>query len=293
MTGFASKTSVISFTDGTKTNVSISLKSLNSRFFEATCKLPYIASHLETDLIKILKDKLHRGHIYLTLHVKDSMSLKGHIKPDLLTAANYIEGANKIQKKFSLEGEIKINDIIKLDDIFEATEKESNKNFDKQILAIINDLIESLIKSRQKEGVALKKDVKKRITAMKKHITEVEKNAEKLMVQKKQEVAAIIKKIDTQQEEASDIRKSSLLLMLDKLDINEEIVRFKSHLESLESQLENPTLEMGKKLDFTLQEMAREINTISAKCSNAKISSIAIDIKVELEKAREQGQNIV
>ena len=128
---------------------------------------------------------------------------------------------------------------------------------------------------------------------MKKHITEIEKNAEKLMAQKKREVAAIIQKIDAQQEETTDIRKGSLLLMLDKLDINEEIVRFKSHLESLENQLDNPKAEMGKRLDFTLQEMAREINTISAKCSNAKISSTAIDIKVELEKAREQAQNIV
>jgi len=293
MTGFATKTSVISFADGTKINVSISLKSLNSRFFEATCKLPHIATHLETDLIKILKNKLHRGHIYLTLHIKDSISLKGKINPNLSVADGYIEAARKIQKKFSLAGEIQINDIMRLENIFETEEKEGNKVFDKQIFKIINNLIEQLIKTRQKEGVALKKDFQKRISAMKKYISEIAKNAEKLMSEKKQEVTAIIQKIDTQEEEAADIRKSHLLLMLDKLDINEEIVRFKSHLESLEDQMEHPKSEMGKRLDFTLQEMAREINTISAKCSNAKISAIAIDIKVELEKAREQAQNIV
>jgi len=293
MTGFAAKTAILSFPDGTKTNVSVSLKSLNSRFFETTCKLPYILTHLETEVIKILKKNLHRGHIYLTIHIKDSMLLKGTVKPDLATVQSYLEAIQKIKEQFSLANEITIKDILPLPDIFEVEEKEANNTLDTQILEIIGSLIKQLIKARQKEGIALKNDFKKRIVAMEKHISYIEKSAEKLMSQKKQEVATVIQKIGTQEEETIDARKSNLLLMLDKLDINEEIVRFKSHLESLEHQIENPKEEMGKKLDFTLQEMAREINTIAAKCSDAKISAGAIDIKVEIEKAREQAQNIV
>jgi len=293
MTGFATKTLVLAFADNTKINASISIKSLNSRFFEATCKLPHIAAHLETDLIKILKKNLHRGHIYLTLHLKEPMLLKGTIRPDLAIAKSYIDSIRTIKKTFSLEGNTTLSDIIPLPNIFGSEEQEGNKSLDKQILEAIHDLIEQLIKARQKEGASLKKDLKKRMSAMRKFIIEIEKSANKLMSQKKQEVATVIKKIDDATEEPSDIRKSSLLLMLDKLDINEEIVRFRSHLESLSHQLENPKEEMGKKIDFTLQEMAREINTISAKCSDAKISSKAIDIKVEIEKTREQAQNIV
>ena len=115
------------------------------------------------------------------------------------------------------------------------------------------------------------------------------------MEQKKEEILTLIKKIETEEsaESASDLRKSHLLITLDKLDINEEIVRFKSHLENMANLLESQKDEAGKKIDFTLQEMAREINTITAKCSNAKISEKAINIKVEIEKAREQSQNIV
>jgi len=84
-----------------------------------------------------------------------------------------------------------------------------------------------------------------------------------------------------------------LYISLDKMDIHEEIVRFKSHLKNITQQLESEKKEKGKRLDFTLQELAREINTLSSKCSDASITSQAINIKVELEKSREQTQNIV
>ncbi|MFC1843044.1 YicC/YloC family endoribonuclease [Candidatus Dependentiae bacterium] len=292
MTGFATKTTILSIS-GEKINSSISLKSLNSRFFEATCKLPHIASHLETDIIKILKQKLIRGHVYLTLHIKDTSLLKSGVKASMPTTKNYLEAISKIQKNFPVEGSVDINALISLPNIFDIEEQEGTKTFDKQILETIEHLIEQLRKTRQKEGIALKKDISKRITVMDKEIEAISKSSEKLMEQKKEEVAALIHKIDTEEQEASDMRKSHLLVMLDKLDINEEIVRFKSHLDNMQSHLDSQKEETGKKLDFTLQEMAREINTIAAKCSNAKISARAINIKVEIEKAREQAQNIV
>ena len=293
MTGFASKTAVISLSDGTKINTSISLKSLNSRFFEATCKLPHIATHLETDIIKHLKQNIQRGHVYLTLHMKDSTSLKSSVKTNMAVVRSYLEAIDNIRKTFTLQGDVAINDIIDLPNIFEIEEQESDKSVDKQIIAIIHELTEQLIKTRHQEGAALKKDLLDRVSIMSKEIIAIEKSAEKLMTEKKEEVAALIKKIESEQEETTDIRKSSLLLMLDKLDINEEIVRFKSHLKNLANHIETAKGEIGKKTDFILQEMAREINTIAAKCSDANISSKAINVKVELEKAREQAQNIV
>jgi uncharacterized protein (TIGR00255 family) len=91
----------------------------------------------------------------------------------------------------------------------------------------------------------------------------------------------------------ADMRKNALFALLDKMDIHEEIIRFKSHTENIKKQIAGQSIEKGKKLDFTLQELGREINTITAKCSDALIGAHAIDIKVEIEKAREQIQNIV
>jgi uncharacterized protein (TIGR00255 family) len=92
---------------------------------------------------------------------------------------------------------------------------------------------------------------------------------------------------------AADGQISMITQQLDRIDIHEEIVRFKTHLSSLTAMIASPDIETGKKLDFTLQELFRETNTIASKCSDAQISSLAIAIKVELEKAREQAQNII
>ena len=91
----------------------------------------------------------------------------------------------------------------------------------------------------------------------------------------------------------AEAQKNALYTMLDKIDIHEEITRFNSHLSQLDKHLKSPDIEKGKRLDFTLQELAREINTIAAKCSDSTISKHAINVKVEIEKTREQVQNIV
>ena len=99
--------------------------------------------------------------------------------------------------------------------------------------------------------------------------------------------------LDEVKQEATENQSNIIFNQLERIDIHEEIVRFKTHLGTLSLILEKPGSENGKKLDFTLQELFREINTITSKCADAEISSLAINIKVELEKAREQAQNIV
>ena len=216
-------------------------------------------------------------------------------KANLVTIKSYLDSIENIKKHFDLKGDVSINDIINLPNAFEIEEQESSKTFDKQIMETVSELTEQLKKTRETEGLALKKDIEKQISAMTKEIESISKNSEKLMEQKKEEILTLIKKIESEEstENTNDLRKSHLLITLDKLDINEEIVRFKSHLEKMTSLLDSQKDEAGKKIDFTLQEMAREINTIAAKCSNAKISGKAINIKVDIEKAREQSQNIV
>jgi uncharacterized protein (TIGR00255 family) len=124
-------------------------------------------------------------------------------------------------------------------------------------------------------------------------IAAIEKDSAVLMAAQKDKVTKTIQEVTGETTSLIDLQKHAAYALLDKMDINEEIVRFKSHLKNLSAQLNSQDIEKGKRLDFTLQEMAREINTIAAKCSHATISALAINIKVELEKAREQTQNIV
>lgn len=293
MTGFASTTATLTLADGSQINILINIKTLNSRFFETTCKLSYTLGHLETKLIRTLKAKLLRGHTYLTMHVQNPQVLKGSVQPSVAIIEGYVQAIDQIKKKIAVEGTVTVSDLLRLPDVFEMEEKTIDKDFEKQLFQIIDQLIQQVIETRVQEGTILERDLRERFATMNKEIEEIEKAAHSLIQKKKEEIAQAMREIEQQESESAEARIGALYAALDKMDIHEEIVRFKSHLANIIKQLDADNPEKGKRLDFTLQELAREINTLSSKCSNAAISAQAINVKVELEKSREQTQNIV
>lgn len=276
-------------------HLSLSLKTLNSRYFELNCKMPYSLSFLETDLLKQFKAKLHRGTIQLGIHLSDPTALTGSIQPAISTVKSYIDALNAIKSECDISGDVTIHDLIALPNIFDTIETPLDKTVTDQIISAINQLVESCQRVRIAEGKALEKDLENRIAAMQKYLDELVPRAKVVMEQKKEQLLASLKTAlaDTEQATITDAQVSAISQQLDRIDIHEEIVRFKTHLKSLAAILNSPDIETGKKLDFTLQELFRETNTIASKCSDSQISSLAIGIKVELEKAREQAQNIV
>lgn len=293
MTGFAGKTAMLSLSNNEKGTFAISIKSLNSRFFEVTCKLHYQISNLETELIQLLKKKLHRGHVYLTIHIDNQALFKGTIEPSHKIIDGYVKAIEEIKNKFNIGGNLSIDDLLLLPNVFIVEEKEIDDSTKRFIIDQVTHLIEDVIKSQEKEGLALKKDIEQRISVMQKEIDEIEAASKVLMQQQKEKVQATLKEVMNDESKFAEIQKNAAYALLDKMDIHEEIIRFKSHIKNLINQIESTEIELGKKLDFILQELAREINTIAAKCSDATIGKLAINVKVELEKAREQAQNIV
>ncbi len=293
MTGFASKTFAIPLGNNTQGSLTISIKSLNSRYFETTFKLPHYVSSLETDITQLLKTQLKRGHIFFTINVSSVFLAKGTVEPSLDLVQGYLNAIEKIQSKFNVKGSVTINEIIQLPNIF-ATEE---KNIDEQLKALImsstTEVAQELIKARAKEGATLLQDMQQRCVAIEKEMKSIEKNSDKLMKQRKEEISKELLEFNINVTEGQESQRMALYNELNKIDIHEEIVRFKSHLDNMQTLLKSQEAEKGKRLDFTIQELAREINTIAAKCSDATIGSSAINIKVELEKIREQAQNIV
>jgi uncharacterized protein (TIGR00255 family) len=302
MTGFSSliitlptqKTALPSKTC-TDIQMTMTLKSLNSRFFEANCKLPYSLAQLETDIIKQCKAKLYRGNIYFTIHMHNPSALTAAIQPSLNTVSGYIKALENIKHTFSLEGNIALADIISLPNIFETCEQPLSEEITTVILQAADQLITTLSNVRLKEGQLLAQDLHQRIKSIKQYLEQLEPRAAVVMEQKKQQLFSSLQALIGNETQAtpSEMQCISLYNQLDKVDIHEEIVRFKMHLDALVACIDSADKEKGKKLDFILQELFREINTIASKCSDALISSIAINVKVELEKAREQAQNIV
>lgn len=293
MTGFAAKTLVIFPSSDNPINISLSLKALNSRFFETTCKLPYALNNFETDFIKLFKTKLVRGHIYFTIHASNQHLLSCTVKPNLDVINGYLQATEQIKKEAGIEGTLQLKDLLALPYVFNVEEKDIDENAKQLIYDAVESLISEVIEARKKEGFSLQKDLEQRIVAIQHEIDAIERAYNALMEQQKALVNEELEELENIQEEVAEPRRQVLYSILDKIDIHEEIVRFKSHLANFSAQLTSPTIEKGKKIDFTLQELAREINTIAAKCSDSTIEGLAINVKVELEKAREQVQNIV
>lgn len=293
MTGFASKAITLQLDKNAKVNLTINLKSLNSRFFESTFKLPYALSNMETELLKILKKRLMRGHVYCTMHLDNQTLLKGTVEPSLAVIEGYRNAINTITSNFTIEGSFTLESLLRLPDIFVFAEKELESHIAQTIYAGFNEVIDALIETKKQEGTALAKDLLQRIAIMEKELAQIENAFRSLIEEQKVKVNQAVQMLEGDESKFASARKDALYTILDKMDIHEEIIRFKSHVKSLTLQLESTEVEKGKRLDFTLQELGREINTISAKCSDAKIGAHAINIKVEVEKAREQAQNIV
>lgn len=293
MTGFAHKTVLIQLDSASKSSLTLALKSLNSRFLDVNCKLLYPLGNWETDFVKLFKDTLYRGSITFSIQVSNPAIFKGTIEPSLDTIGGYLKALDRIQSKFSLEGTLSIADILQLPNIFIAPEQELDEQAKKLIFDATKEVIQELIKHQTNEGTELAHDLEQRMAIITQEIDAIEKTFELHMIAQKQKVQEAVAQVGLDENKYADLHKNALYATLDKIDIHEEIVRFKNHVKTISSTLQSSAIEKGKRLDFIMQELGREINTITAKASDSTISAHAINVKVELEKAREQAQNIV
>lgn len=304
MTGFATSSVEIPLSNNGNMLLSISMKSLNSRYFELTCKVPSIFSNLEVQIQRMLQKQLHRGHVSVHIKVVNTQSLYESVKPSLQTIASYFDAIGIIQHEFNIQEQITLAQILQLPNVLQAEEIELNESMEHLILQAIARVADSMIVTQQEEGLQLVHDIKEQLASMAHKIELIQKKSILHIQEKKELLNSIMTQLATFEpivgsEQKSteqcmlEAKKNGLMYEIEKIDINEETVRFNSHLTNINLQFDMIDPLKGKKLDFTIQELNREINTIASKCANIAISSLAIDIKSELEKAREQAQNII
>jgi uncharacterized protein (TIGR00255 family) len=302
MTGFATSTVEIPLSKNNSNMIlAMSIKSLNSRFFEMSSKLPSLLTNLEVPIQRFLQKKLHRGHVSLHIKIVNSELLNEPIKPALDTIQNYLIAIDTIQKKFNLQDQVTLAQILQLPHALQSEESQLHEDATHAIMQAVDQLAIDLIETQKKEGLQLAEDIQAQIENMALKIAEIKILSVQLIKEKKEslkEVITYLASFEQIEHKTTDqclleARKSTLMYEVEKIDINEETVRFSSHLENLSLQLKNQDPIKGKKIDFIIQELNREINTIAAKCSHISMSSLAIDIKSDLEKAREQAQNII
>lgn len=292
MTGFGTHSINLTIND-TPVTITITIKSVNSRFFEATCKLPYALTFIEPDIIKLLKKKLLRGTIYCTVHFSSTAPLKAGVVPALSIIESYLRAADLVKKKFSVTGELTLANLFVLPNAFETPEEFLDKTTAEKILTATDMALKNVVAERTREGQALATDLNNRAKIIHQSLAILEPRAHLVAQERKKQALASIKELEHLSQEAKDHQLQTIYANLEKMAIHEEIVRFTTHLKNFETVLKNSEEEKGKKLEFILQELLREANTMAAKCADTIIATEVIAIKVELEKAREQVQNIV
>jgi uncharacterized protein (TIGR00255 family) len=293
MTGFATKQYSLAIDAQTNVNITISIKTLNSRFFETTFKLPPAFSVLETDLIQVCKAKLLRGHCFFTMSVNPSNAFKTEVEPALPAVQSYVRALEKIKASTGVQGSVTISDLVQLPNIFTIEEKGIDQKTRDQIMSFVQELLSTLAGTRTKEGQSITKDVTNRIHELSRAIDAIAQRSARVMEEQKARVAQELNQLKNLAGDSVEAHKQVLYHELTKMDVNEEIVRFKNHLVSVQSILASSDSEKGKRIDFTTQELVREINTVASKNSDSTIGGLVITCKVELEKIREQAQNIV
>src|SRR5579863_2683172 len=255
MTGFASKTFILTTPSGERCSISMNLKSLNSRFFETTVKLPIGLSHLETTLIKLFKEKLLRGHIYFTIYLSNPSIFEGSITPALSIVTAYVHAIEEIKKQLSLSDPIKLDNILRLPNIFSTESQQLDEQSTNILMTHAHELIEKVIQERETEGKNLIIDVHHRITIIQDEMESIKNRAHTFIEERKKKIIETVQEIGAAENLMVDAQKSGLYSLLDKIDIHEEITRLASHLNNLMTQLQSKDSEKGKRLDFTLQEL--------------------------------------
>ena len=269
------------------------IRSVNNRFIEINTRLPKAYSDLEQPLKKLIKSHCSRGSISLTISLEFSNDSLGEweIKPNLPLAKQYLDALKNIQNSLGLTGEVDLKSVIGLREIIKIDPVTMDPAKKDLILNITKEALASLQTMREEEGKNLQIDLGQRIDSIETHLADIESRHPQVIGEYQEKLKERIKNITDGLELDETRLAQEAALLADRSDITEEMTRLESHLNQFRSFF-NTNEPIGRKLEFITQEINREINTTGSKSSDIIISKRVIEVKSELEKIREQVQNI-
>ena len=270
----------------------VEIRSVNNRYLDCTVKLPRALSFAEDTVKQAVKNTISRGKVdvYITQRSEGAADVK--VTLNTAMAAGYVEAMRQMAQEFAIREDISVSLLSRMPDVFTVEKPEvDEEQLLSDMMQVVNAALANYDAMRAKEGEALKNDLSSRGNTIRSLVSQVEEGNGQTVIDyrtrlynKLQEVLA-----NTAIDESRILTEAAIFA--DKVAVDEETVRLRSHLEQMDSMLAAGGA-MGRKLDFLLQEMNREANTIGSKCTDVRLARIVVDIKAELEKIREQTQNI-
>lgn len=286
MTGYGRGESI-----GNECVVSIELRSVNNRYCDVIMKNNKGYMAWDDEIKKSIQKQLKRGKIFCNLHIKEGKSKSGLAMLDAEAVKNYANFLGEIKKYAGIDEPITLNHLLGSSNIFVQPEKENFDELNKLVFEALKTAIKELADMRKDEGEKLSLDIVERVSDMQDKVEEIEQLSEN---NSSIQYEKLKMRVDELLRGRIEPRKldHELAILSDKLDITEECVRLKSHIKQFLTYIEIDE-PVGKRLDFLLQEMNRESNTIASKSTENGIAHIIVEMKNQIESVREQVQNVI
>lgn len=281
--------------EGEGKNITVEIKSVNSRFFDCTVKLPRAYLFLEERIKEhVRRNATSRAKVDVYVTVEETKSAEGAVGIDDSYAESYIAALRSLRDRFGLADDITVMSVARNPDVFTHTKKEEDLEAEwKLFMSVLDEAIRGYNDMRSTEGARAEADIKDKIELVRSYADEIEKISLSDTVGYRDKLESRIRAL--LDDNGIPIDEARILtecaIWQDKIAIDEELVRLRSHFDAFYEIIASPE-PSGRKLDFLMQELNRETNTIGSKANNARIARIVVNVKGELEKIREQIQNV-
>ena len=287
MTGFGRAKAEVNGLD-----ITVEIKSVNHRYFEFSCRVPRAYSFLEEKIKSKLSAAISRGKVEVSILIDDNTENATLVEIDREYTAAYLKAIKSLSKEFGIKNDVKASALVGNNDIFKVKRQTiDDEVVTSAVFTVLEDAVKNFISMRTVEGERLFNDVKTRTEYILEKVAFIEERSPKTVTEYRNRIEQKIKELlgDTTIDEQRIL--TEVAIFADKVAVAEETVRLRSHIKQFES-LVSSSDPVGRKLDFIVQEMNREANTIGSKAQDIEIAHTVVDIKSEIEKIREQIQNM-
>lgn len=273
-------------------SITVEIRSVNHRYFEFSCRTPRGCAFLEDRLKRTLQQAISRGKVEVSLTLQTVESRGGAVAVDHALAGQYLTALRALAAEYGLTDDLTLSAVARLPDLFTVCRgEEDEEELAADVLSVLQEALDRFVAMREAEGERLRADVLSRLLTLEEHLAFVEERSPQTVAEYRARLTAKLNELlgGAVADEARILTEAAIVA--DRLAVDEETVRLRSHIAQLRGILDCAE-PVGRKLDFLVQEMNRETNTIGSKCSDTAIAGHVVEMKSEIEKIREQIQNI-
>jgi uncharacterized protein (TIGR00255 family) len=287
MTGFGRARRILN-----RREILVELRSVNHRYFEFNSKLPRGFLHLEEKLKLLIKGKISRGKLEAAVSIHNIEGRETEILINPSVAGGYIGTLRSIADEYGLNDDLSLSDVLNISDAFTVNRIEADEDeIWQDVRVVAEEALENFVTMREIEGLKINEDIIKKLLGIQSMVANIEKLSPENVENYRERLFERMREIleDKQIDEQRILMEAAIFA--EKTAVDEETMRLRSHFKQFSDILENEDI-AGRKLDFLIQEINREVNTIGSKAQEIKITKIIVDLKSEIEKIREQIQNL-